>query len=687
MALNTTPYINPYIAGNPVHGDFGFFGRVDILRQVEQILAAPGQSAVILYGPRRIGKTSILLQLQYSLPSDQYTVIYQDLQDKARQPMRDLLAELADEIADDLNLVEPDLIFDDQGRAFQKEFLPRVYNILPNKEQRLVLLFDEFDVLDMVQREKLSNTAAANQLFATLRRWLREESRLAFVFALGRNLEDLDSDFLSTFKGSQTVQVSVFSREDTVALITAPESLRYTNEAIDEVYTLTNGHPYFTQLLCSLCFDRAYGQQFVGNFSQPLMVTVEDVDMLIPTLFSRADNVFAWIWNGLPPAERIVASALAELLANDNRVVTQDEIEKALRNEGIRVIIRDLPVSAEKLVGWQLLQRVDGGYRFLVPLLHQWIRENKPLITTRDEIDRLNPRAHAYFETAKSEYQAGNLEDAKKNLYQALILNSDHLQAQILMGDLCLEQNDFENALNYYEQAYKQDRKQVEGKLEETLRGLENKSKQLFDEGKYGASQEILRRLQKVNPDYQFSIIQSDHVQKMVHQHRRYRILGRLTATFLVIVFWIGFNEATRSEGTPISPEYIMFNVLIYVSLGISALVIAFLEDSIYKDTKFSLKEFFRTVFVAIMGSTLFLLVGIFSAVLVLIPISRLLGLQPQNNVLAALLTCLIVPFISLEYFYYRSHKRAIPASLTRLPIIRTLVKVYHSDESMSRGK
>lgn len=48
MTLQTIPYVNPYIAGNPVHGDFGFFGRADILRRVKQVLATAGQNAVIL---------------------------------------------------------------------------------------------------------------------------------------------------------------------------------------------------------------------------------------------------------------------------------------------------------------------------------------------------------------------------------------------------------------------------------------------------------------------------------------------------------------------------------------------------------------------------------------------------------------------------------------------------------------
>lgn len=404
MASPAAPLINPYIAGNPVHGDIGFFGRRDILRQVERILAAPGQNAVVLFGQRRVGKTSILLQLQHSLPPDQYTVIYHDLQDKARLPMGQLLSELADEIRFELGLEDPTEAFDDQGQAFQRDFLSRVYDHLPGPNQRLVLLFDEFDVLDVVQRERLPENAAANQLFPMLRRWLREEPRLAFVFALGRSLHDLDGEFLSTFKGSQTVRISVLTHEETIELITSPENLRYSDGAIERIVALTNGHPHLTQLLCSLCFDRACDQHD-EYLSLMLNITESDVNTLVSLLFSRGENIFVWIWDGLPPAERIIVSTLAELLMDDTLTATEDEIETALQNEGIRVITRDLQISPKKLVEWQFLEELDKGpYRFLVPLLHQWIRTHRPLADTRDEIDALDPRAHRYFLMARDEY-------------------------------------------------------------------------------------------------------------------------------------------------------------------------------------------------------------------------------------------------------------------------------------------
>src|SRR5262249_45731491 len=62
-AEDMAPIANPYVAGNPVQGDL-FVGREDILRRLEEIWGQPGQCpSVILYGHRRMGKSSILQNL------------------------------------------------------------------------------------------------------------------------------------------------------------------------------------------------------------------------------------------------------------------------------------------------------------------------------------------------------------------------------------------------------------------------------------------------------------------------------------------------------------------------------------------------------------------------------------------------------------------------------------------------
>lgn len=52
---------NPYRAGNPVGGSPAFVGRADVLRGVQRVLENPHAYAIVLYGQRRIGKTSVLV--------------------------------------------------------------------------------------------------------------------------------------------------------------------------------------------------------------------------------------------------------------------------------------------------------------------------------------------------------------------------------------------------------------------------------------------------------------------------------------------------------------------------------------------------------------------------------------------------------------------------------------------------
>jgi len=58
----TEPINDPYIAGNPVEPPL-FVGREDILRQLEALWRSEKCSSVVLYGHRRMGKTSILKNL------------------------------------------------------------------------------------------------------------------------------------------------------------------------------------------------------------------------------------------------------------------------------------------------------------------------------------------------------------------------------------------------------------------------------------------------------------------------------------------------------------------------------------------------------------------------------------------------------------------------------------------------
>ena len=142
------PKVNPYIAGNPVGGSPAFIGRETILRSVLRMLESPSENAIVLYGQRRIGKTSVLQELARRLPVDgPYHPVYFDLQDKAALPLAQVLTELAQQLAAQLQLSPPDKWQADAPQAFRTTFIPTILDQLP-PDHSLVLLFDEFDVLD-----------------------------------------------------------------------------------------------------------------------------------------------------------------------------------------------------------------------------------------------------------------------------------------------------------------------------------------------------------------------------------------------------------------------------------------------------------------------------------------------------------------------------------------------------------
>lgn len=113
-------------------------------------------------------------------------------------------------------------------------------------------------------------------------------------------------------------------------------------------------------------------------------MTVADVDIAVPTALRSAINALEWLWDGLGPAARIVASALAGAGAGS---INQAELERRLQESSIRMLIGELQNAPRTLQEWDLVEPADGGYRFRVEMLRRWIAENKPLSRVQEEID------------------------------------------------------------------------------------------------------------------------------------------------------------------------------------------------------------------------------------------------------------------------------------------------------------
>ena len=434
---------NPYRAGNPVGGSPAFIGREDILRGVLRVLASSHENAIVLYGQRRIGKTSVLMELVERLAAaGPYRPVYFDLQDKAARPLAEVLNELAQRIAGKLELPAPERWADDAPRRFREEFLPQVLERLP-AESSLVLLFDEFDVLD----GPAENQAAA-AFFPYLRDLLTFNPRLQFVFVIGRRPDELSTLTLSVFKGVSSERISLLDEAETTRLVrlSEPESLGWSDEAVAHIYQLTGGHPFLTQQLCQEIWEEAN-----DDSDSLLFIAVDVVDAAVPAALRSATNALEWLWNGLVPAARIVASALAGAGTGS---ISQTELERRLQESSIRMLIGELRDAPRTLQEWDLIEPSNGGYRFRVEMLRRWIAENKPLSRVQEEIDYVQPAAESLFQVAYALYQSGQLTESLGDLRRVVRLNPNHLRGSQLLAELLIADNQLDEAGSLLEQLY-----------------------------------------------------------------------------------------------------------------------------------------------------------------------------------------------------------------------------------------
>ncbi len=417
--------INPYITDNPVGA--GAIGRSDILRDTIHILRQVRKNAIVLYGQRCIGKTSVLQYLKAQLPSEgDYYPVYFDLQDKATLALGSVINELAKSMAQALNQVEPDL-GDQPEITFKDTWLPLMLQNLP-RNAALVLLFDEFDV-----NEPKVNQAGVS-FFPYLRQLLNSDPQhLNFVFAGGRNIDDLDNITISLFRDvPPTKHLSRFNQEETTELVRiANANLNWPDETVESVWRYTHGHPFFTQQVCYQVWAQAYKYKS----EKTPTATPADVENVIFDVLDASRHRMTWLWEGLPPAERIVASALAEAAS---QTMTESALEKKLYDSGVHVVIRELQNAPRSLQDWGLLILTEEGYQFEVELIRRWIRENKPFRRIIAELDRIDPVAENIFQGAVALHKEAKLELSAKQLREVIALNPNHLGAHQLLADILL---------------------------------------------------------------------------------------------------------------------------------------------------------------------------------------------------------------------------------------------------------
>jgi len=252
---------NPYVAGAPVIEDEMFFGRRDL---VDRILQTIHNNSLLIYGERRIGKTSIQHQLKKRLrglddPRYEFYPVYVDLQGTPESLFfRTIAEDIFQELAPVLDGLKPEK--DMSGDYAYRDFVRDLHAVIKtlkkgtSKKVKLVLLIDEVDELndyDPRINQKLRSLFMKN--FA--------ESLVAVVSGveIKKQWEREGSPWYNFF---EEIEVKPFGPREARELIERPigRIFKLDGGVVEKIITLTAGKPYLIQKICISLVTRLHEQ-------------------------------------------------------------------------------------------------------------------------------------------------------------------------------------------------------------------------------------------------------------------------------------------------------------------------------------------------------------------------------------------------------------------------------------------
>jgi hypothetical protein len=228
----------------------------------------------------------------------------------------------------------------------------------------VLLAFDELEALDQALTVGRFDMAA---VLGMLRHLIQNRSHFKVLLATSHSVEELPH-WASYLINVQVVRVGYLQENEVRQLIEQPIqdfALRYTPDACQRVLDLTNGHPFLVQLLCSEIVT-------FKNEQTPAcrrLAQRADVDAAVPHTLQQGTFFFVDIaQNQIDAAGRAVLCFLAT--QGPQAVVDPD------------TLARQCPVAFAPtlalLMRRDLLEAVDGGYRFQVELFRRWFAQHGP---------------------------------------------------------------------------------------------------------------------------------------------------------------------------------------------------------------------------------------------------------------------------------------------------------------------
>lgn len=379
MVLDQWLYRRDLFALNsPVSGR-RFFGRDRPLAEIRDAISNGTASGI--FGLRKVGKTSLLKEIDRRSTDAGDIVIYMDLL-RVPSDIKDtrwLYWKLGTELHERVSKTALKGIRWRLGSVYSDYFdLPESFPVATAFDSDLTQVLNAIKKTNLTPRPKV--VLMLDEIERIVPNTLGKEGYVGFFdfFSYIRGVAQESDDFVPLITGANAAiaeraqfggrdnPVFNFFREIYLPLLRTSEStkmiqtlgrgmgIRFSAEVCEFISSLTGGHPFFTRHLCSFISER---------FSErPLTVTIDMVGGLIEQYLEYAGRDFQEIMDRFSrdyPEERTACIAIVQ---NGGEIKLSDLIS-----------LSGNKVSLRHLLGYQIVQVKDDMVSLTIDLLRRWL--------------------------------------------------------------------------------------------------------------------------------------------------------------------------------------------------------------------------------------------------------------------------------------------------------------------------
>ncbi len=358
---------NPYIAGNPVRpsNPSVFLGRYDVASAIMyELKSSITKPSILLYGRRRMGKTSALLNIATLIRDPDFVPVYVSVQSSRFHNDRNFCYYIAREIIDKLSRANADIRSEIPARFLDKgeygteaivtlsEFCEELQGILERHNRFCLILIDEYEEIDFHIDKGISR-----ELLIELRDILQHRSRIMFLFAGTHYLRDLSKvNWSEIFINVKTLKISFLTRDEGFRLLTGPvPDIEFESESIvEKVLDITGCQPYLLQAVASHIINAL-------NRERSYSVSEAIVAGAVAETLKTSATYFDYLWESECKTER------------------HRELLKSITRKERRCSLTDLkayPKEVEDLVQRDILKKEHSNIRVTMPILTEWMAAN-----------------------------------------------------------------------------------------------------------------------------------------------------------------------------------------------------------------------------------------------------------------------------------------------------------------------